>query len=339
MMSHPRGHHFKLEDYAGGRDKTFATKKAALAWRDAQRDASRWDLYEFMYGKGDYYKKVKAPKPKKRNPTGTLRGKGKRQWEHVYESQRARKLSPARAAASAWSVVKKTHKKVGGVWRTRNGSPEDHRREEQMREYLGYAEHELKELREGGDRADAAVAQRAIDSARKMAQRVDETRARGQLERMVAGYQARLDRLTARNRARNRRRNSGSNIAIEEAVIVHERPHRRNRGRGTGQMSVARPSTITRNGSKIVTAQGTWRTFRYTPPPTMRKVVKPSWAYRIPGGAAQTGFADEASAATAMRKHANALASIRKSKAALASRNGARRRTSAGVHNRNFWGN
>lgn len=61
MADLPRGHHFKLEDYHGGRDKTFTTKAAAIAWRDAQRDKEKWELYEFTYGRGDRYRKVSLP--------------------------------------------------------------------------------------------------------------------------------------------------------------------------------------------------------------------------------------------------------------------------------------
>jgi hypothetical protein len=145
-----------------------------------------------------------------RNPTGTLRGKGKRQWEHVYESQLERGLPKSRAAASAWSAVKKGYRKKGGKWQARNES-QDRLREREIREHLGYAEHELKELREDGSKADAHVAQRAIDHARKLAERIDAERDRRQLVRMVAQYQERLDRVTgkSRNRTVSKRRSAG----------------------------------------------------------------------------------------------------------------------------------
>lgn len=68
----PRGHHYKLEDYEGGRDHFFETKADALEWREDQRDPSKWDLYEFMYGKGDYYRRVKIPKGKNPRAKGNV---------------------------------------------------------------------------------------------------------------------------------------------------------------------------------------------------------------------------------------------------------------------------
>ena len=50
-------------------------------------------------------------------PTGTLPATAKRQWEHVYQSELARGLPPARAAAAAWSTVKRGgYVKCGARW-------------------------------------------------------------------------------------------------------------------------------------------------------------------------------------------------------------------------------
>lgn len=50
-------------------------------------------------------------------PNAKLPAKRTRQWEHVYQGELARGLSPSRAAAAAWSAVKRSGcRKVGDRW-------------------------------------------------------------------------------------------------------------------------------------------------------------------------------------------------------------------------------
>ncbi len=50
-------------------------------------------------------------------PNAKMPAKAARQWEHVYQSERARGLSESRSAAAAWSTVKRSgYVKCGTRW-------------------------------------------------------------------------------------------------------------------------------------------------------------------------------------------------------------------------------
>ncbi len=49
-------------------------------------------------------------------PLGTLPPHGQVIWEEVYQSARSRGASESSAAKQAWSVVKVSYRKKGGIW-------------------------------------------------------------------------------------------------------------------------------------------------------------------------------------------------------------------------------
>ena len=69
-------------------------------------------------------------------PTGTLKGKGKRMWESVYQSALSRGADSSSAAQQAWGAVKRAgwYQDEYGVWRKGPSEDEMRRLEEALKD-------------------------------------------------------------------------------------------------------------------------------------------------------------------------------------------------------------